>query len=261
MSWMSDIFKTEKPVIGMIHLRALPGTPGYDGDLKRITDEALASARLLDEGGVDAVMIENFFDVPFKTKMETAQISALAAVSALVKSEISVPLGIDAAFCDHEAAISTALAAGADFVRLAVFVDTVVGPSGIMNPCSADALRYRKTIGADNVKILADVQVKYTHMLSPAVSLEESAVNAEASGADGIIVTGRHTGGETPLESLERVKKAVGIPVVIGSGFKIENAMEQLEVADGAIVGTSLNTDGIADEDKIMQLMKKLGRK
>ena len=260
MSWMTDIFRTEKPVIGMIHLRALPGSSGYDGDMNRILSEALESAENLDKGGVDAIMVENFFDAPFDMKMETAQITALAAATALVKARVGVPVGVDAAFCDHEAAFSCALAAGADFVRLAVYVDTVVGPTGVMNPCAAAALRYRKAIGAEHVKILADVQVKYTHMLSPSVSLEESAGVAAASGADGIIVTGKHTGGETPLESLQRVKKAVSLPVVIGSGFKIENANEQLAVADGAIVGTSLNTDGKADKEKIGQLMDVLGR-
>ncbi len=135
--------------------------------------------------------------MPFSQLLTIEQTAALAALTAVLKERTHIPIGVDAAFSDYKSALACAKGARADFIRLPVFVDTVVSFNGIMEACSAEALKYRKAIGADDIKIIADVQVKYTHMLNPNISLEESAVWAQASGADGVIVTGSHTGGET----------------------------------------------------------------
>ncbi len=226
----------------MVHLLPLPGTPLYNGNMEEIYSSALRDTRTLEEGGVTALMIENFGDMPYKKTLEIEQVAAMAAVSSVIKQHTDLPIGIDAAFCDYKAAFSVALAAKADFVRLAVFVDTVESFNGIMEPCSADALYYRKAIGAEHIAILADVQVKHTHMLVPNVPIEESAKVAVSCMADAIIVTGTHTGSETPLEAVKRVKAVVDVPVVVGSGVSSKNIHEQLSIADGAIVGTSLKT-------------------
>lgn len=240
MKPINRLFDEGKTVIGMVHLLPLPGTPMYNGNMEEIYSSALRDARTLEEGGVNALMIENFGDMPYKKTLDIEQIATMAAVSSIIKEQTNLPIGIDAAFCDYKAALSVALATKADFVRLPVFVDTVESFNGIMEPCSADALRYRKAIGAEHIAILADIQVKHTHMVIPNIPIEESAKVAVSCMADGIIVTGTQTGIETPLEAVKRVKAVVDIPVIVGSGASATNIHEQLSFADGAIVGTSL---------------------
>lgn len=243
---MSRLFENDKrAVIGMVHCLALPGTQGYAGDMDKITAQALEDAITLEKAGCDAIIVENMGDSPFAEFLAVEQTAALAAISALVKSKVSLPLGIDAAMNDYKTAISTALAVGGDFVRLPVFVDTVeYSGCGILQPCAHDAMLYRKRIGAEHVEIFADIQVKHTHMLLPHVSIEDSARAARDNGADAIIVTGTHIGAETPIEIIEKTKKVVDIPVIAGSGVNTENIREQLKIANGAIVGSSLKAGG-----------------
>lgn len=255
MKWFKDFFGSEKAIIGMVHLRALPGSPGWDGNRDLLVKNALSDAFSLEAGGVNALMIENFSDTPYTATLSLEQSAALASMTALIKAKSSIPTGVDAAFCDYKSAFACALAAGAEFVRLAVFVDTVIGSSGVMYPCCGEALKYRKQIRAEHIKILADIQVKYTHNLLKSVSLEESAANAQACGADSIIVTGSHTGVATPMETIERTRKVVDIPLIIGSGFNRQNAATQIAVADGAIVGTSLKVQGLVDQGKVADLI------
>ncbi|MDD4699565.1 MAG: BtpA/SgcQ family protein, partial [Oscillospiraceae bacterium] len=159
-----EFFSPDKPfIIGMVHCLPLPGTPNYAGDMEAVIKQAVDDAITLEKAGVDAVIVENMGDDPFGEELELAQSTALAAVSALVKQSISIPIGIDAAMNDYKTNISVAQAIGGAFVRIPIFVDTVQYPGcGIMQPCSKDAMRYRKQLGAENVKIFADIQVKHT---------------------------------------------------------------------------------------------------
>lgn len=234
-----------RSVFGMVHCLPLPGTPKFDGNMTRIIDQALADARTLERAGVDALIVENMGDDPFGIELDTAQSTALAVVSALVKQQVSIPVGIDAALNDYRTSLSIAQAIGGDFVRLPVFVDTVdFYGVGTVAPCSRAAMYYRKAIGAENVRVFADVQVKHTHMVLSSVTIEDSARAARDCGADALIVTGSRIGVETPIELIQRVKKVVDIPVIAGSGVKTGNIAEQLSIADGAIVGSSLKEGG-----------------
>jgi len=231
-------------IIGMVHCLPLPGTMRYRNDIGEIMQRAVADAVTLERAGADALMIENTLDVPTGAEMDAAQAAALASVGARVRDAISIPIGIDAAFNDCVAALSIALAVGASFVRCTAFVDTVITAGGIISPCARKAVLYRRSIGAEHVRILADVQVKHSFMMAPHIAIDESAALAQRSGADAIIVTGSSTGVETPIESLRRVKDAVSLPVVIGSGLTAENARKQLAIADGAIVGSAFKEGG-----------------
>lgn len=236
-----ELFKEEKPlIIGMIHLPALPGTAGFKGNMKEVIDRAIYDAKVLKESGIDALIVENFGDMPYKIELDLAQSTALASAAALVKAAVGLPIGIDAAMNDYKSALSCAKAAGADFIRIPVFVDTVEYFGGIITPCATKALEYRKQIQAEEVAIFADIQVKHTHMLIPNIPIEESAAVAESCGADALIVTGSHTGGEAPIEMVKRAKNTVKIPVLVGSGISTYNIKDQMSIADGAIVGSSL---------------------
>ena len=147
-------------VIGMVHCLPLPTTAGFDGDYQRIIDRAVQDAVTLEKAGVDAVIVENMGDTP-------------AAYA--VKQAVQIPVGLDAAFNDCEADIAIAAMVGASFIRVPVFVDTVLFTDGIIQPCAKKCMEYRKMMGQENVKILADVQVKQAHMLREHITIEQTA--------------------------------------------------------------------------------------
>lgn len=253
---MKALDLTQKPIIGMVHLKALPATAGFSGDMGPVYEQALADARRLLDGGVGALLVENDGDQPYESKLSTPQVAALAAVASRLRGTFDVPLGISAAFNDYEAALSIAKAVGAGFVRIPVFVDTVVAFCGVIGPAAPMAVKLRSRLQAGEVQILADVQVKYTKMLLPAITIEESAKMAQSCGADAIIVTGVSSGDVPPIDAVKRVKQAVAAPVLIGSGIARENVQEQLAIADGAIVGTTFKRDGRIDEEKVRDFMR-----
>jgi membrane complex biogenesis BtpA family protein len=235
----------KKFVIGMVHCLPLPGTAGYGGSIEKIYHQAVQDARTLEESGIDAVIVENMGDGPFAIKLDTIQRTALTVVTQKVQDAVKIPVGVDAAFCDYQASISIALVTGSQFVRIPVFVDTVEFYGGIIYPCARECILYRKTLGCENIMILADIQVKHTNMLLPHVTIEQSAKNAADCGANAVIVTGSAIGAETPLEMIKRVKKVIDLPIIAGSGVNAKNINEQLSVADGAIIGSSLKEGGI----------------
>lgn len=245
-------------VIGMVHCLPLPGTPGYGGSCDAIIAHALRDAKTLEECGADALIVENMGDSPFAAKLDLIQSNALAVVASKVRDAVKIPVGIDAAFNDYETSLSIAHIIGAEFVRIPVFVDTVEFYGGFITPCARDCMRYRKAIGADNVMVLADIQVKHTNMVLPHVSIESSARSAASCGADGIIVTGSAIGQETPIEMIERVKSVVSVPVIAGSGVKESNIAEQFKIADGAIIGSSLKEGGRLENPISAELTKRL---
>jgi hypothetical protein len=254
MNWFEEL-KNGNFVIGMVHLDALPGTANFKNNMPEIYKKGIEDALALQNGGVNAIMIENFADMPYSETLDLSQSVALSAVSAVIKSKTKIPIGIDAAFNDYKSALSIAKAIDADFVRIPVFVDTVDSFIGIIKPVCDKAIKYRKMLNAENIKIFADIQVKYTSRITEQ-SIEGSANMAISCGADAVIVTGSHTGGETPLESIKRVRNAIKSPVIIGSGFNNQNAKEQFKYAHGAIVGTSLKTENKIDLEKVNELMK-----
>lgn len=170
-------------VIGMVHCLPLPTTAGFDGDYQKIIDRAVQDAVTLEKAGVDAVIVENMGDTPFSALLNKAQIAALTAAAYAVKQAVKIPVGIDAAFNDCEADIAIAAMVGASFIRVPVFVDTVLFTDGIIQPCAKKCLEYRKMMGQENVKIIADVQVKHAHMLRENISIEQSAKDAASNGS------------------------------------------------------------------------------
>jgi membrane complex biogenesis BtpA family protein len=254
-----DIFGKERNVvIGMVHCLPLPGTARYAGNPRAIVEQAVRDALTLEKAGVDGLIVENMGDDPFAVELDVEQSTALAAVAALVKKEIRVPLGIDAALNDYRVSLSIAEAVGGAFVRIPVFVDTVEFYGGIVTPCAHEAVGFRKRLGAERVGIFADIHVKHTHMVLTHVSIEDSAKAAQDCGADAIIVTGTHVGAETPMEIIERAKKVASVPLIVASGVKEANIKQQMAVADGAIIGSSLKEGGVLSNPVSFELTKRL---
>jgi len=246
---LNNLFATEKPIIGMVHLRPLPGSPRFDGNLKEIYAQAEWEAQALSKAGVDGLIVENLGDEPYLVGEPTpVQFALMAAIVRQVRQNVSIPVGVNVQFNAWQAELAIAHACEADFVRVEVFVDTVISAQGIVHPCSAQITRYRKELNA-SVALFADIQTKYTaNIISQ--PLTQSAIDARNAGADALIVTGAATGAATPLEAVAETKSAVDLPVLVGSGTNIQNVGQVLSIADGAIVGSALK-EGRNAENRI----------
>lgn len=240
-------FWSARPLIGMVHLQALPGSAGdTSAGLDRAIESALADVRALESGGATALMIENFFDAPFaKDHVPPHTIAAMTRAVLAVRQVTRLPIGVNVLRNDARAALAIAQTCDAQFVRVNVWVGAAVTDQGIIEGAARDAILYRREIGAD-VAIFADVFVKHAQQLG-AGAIEDSARDAVERGrADALIVTGSSTGSGTAVEDLRRVRSAVrGTPVLIGSGLTAETAQALMADADGAIAGTGIKRDGL----------------
>jgi membrane complex biogenesis BtpA family protein len=235
----------ERPFIGMVHLGALPGAPACERSLREVVERAIADALSLQEGGADAILVENFFDAPFaKQRVPAITVAAMAVAVAEVRRAVSLPIGVNVLRNDVVSAISIAHACGTAFVRCNVYVGAVVADQGIIEGAARDARKTIRELGAQ-VLILADVGVKHSAPIA-AVRVEQEACDAVMRGrADALIVTGPSTGLPADGAELLRVKQAVpGTPVLLGSGVEVHGPEELLRQADGIIVGTATKQDG-----------------
>jgi hypothetical protein len=234
-----------RAVIGMVHLRALPGSPRWEGDMGAVVRAALEDARALADGGADALVVENHGDVPFTAgRVDAASVAGMAVAIAEIRRRLSLPIGVNVLKNDVRSALAVAAATGARFVRVNVHVGAVAADQGVIQSEAHDTLRYRRLLGLD-IRILADVQAKHGVPLAP-VPIEQEARDCWERGlADALVVSGVATGEPTPMSDLKRVRSAVPeAPLLVGSGATAETVAELLSVADAVIVGTSLKRDG-----------------
>ena len=233
-------------LIGMVHVAPLPGSPRWDGSMQRVVAAAVADARALIEGGMDALLIENHGDTPFTPgRVEAATVAALAVVAHEVRGALpAATLGINVLKNDARSALAVACAVGARFIRVNVHAGAVVADQGLVQSDAYHTLRDRRLLGAD-VAIFADVGGKHASPLAP-VDLEQHARDLRHRGlADGLVVSGPATGAATPLADIKRVRAAVAdVPLLVGSGATPETVAELLSLADGVIVGTALKRHG-----------------
>ena len=247
----------QTPIIGVIHLPPLPGYAASPG-IAAVVAKALRDLAALDAGGVDGVLVENEEDRPHRVEAAAETVAAMTRVtSELVRAASRVKIGVEILLNDPCASIAVAQAAGASFVRTDYFVDPMERPEhgGLMRIDPVGLLAHRERLGAQQVLILADIQVKYARMTVDR-SLAESARLARERGADAIVVTGSVTGEPPRLEEIAQAKAGAGdCPVLIGSGLDADNARSLLSLADGAIVGTSLKTGEYVDLGKVEALV------
>ena len=257
---LDSILGVGTAVIGMIHLRALPGSPRWAGSMDAVIQAALDDARALAEGGADALLVENHGDMPFApVRVDAATVAAMAVAVHAVRAAVPLPIGVNVLKSDALSALAVASATGAVFIRVNVHVGAVVADQGLLQSTSYESLRYRRLLGLD-IKILADVQAKHAVPLAP-VPIEMETRDAVARGlADGLVVTGVATGEPTAMADLKKVRGAApGMPLLVGSGATADNAAELLSVADGLIVGTSVKRDGVlanpVDAERVRRLV------
>lgn len=240
--------ETRRPIlIGMVHVRALPGTPNARRSIPEIADIACREATLLESSGFDAVLLENMHDAPYLYQSVGPEISAaMTAVCARVRAAVKIDIGVQIlAACNREA-LAVALATNLSFIRAENFVFSHVADEGLMPTADAGPLlRYRRQIGADHIRIFADVKKKHAaHAITGDVSLEDAVHGAGFSGADGVIITGTATGKVAAASDVATAKAAGASRVYVGSGITTENLHEYWPHADGFIVGSSLKRGG-----------------
>jgi uncharacterized protein len=242
-------FRTAHPIIGVVHLLPLPTSPRWGGSLKAVIDRAEQEALALASGGVDGLMIENFFDAPFtKGRVDPAVVSAMTLVVRKIISLVNIPVGINVLRNDAQSAMAIAACTGAQFIRVNVLTGVMATDQGLIEGCAYELLRYRRELGCD-VKILADVLVKHARPLGTPNLTTAVRDTIERGLADAVILSGWATGSPPTLEDLELATDAAnGTPVLIGSGADWENISTLITAADGAIVSSSLKRQGKIDQ-------------
>ncbi|NJM05832.1 BtpA/SgcQ family protein [Candidatus Gracilibacteria bacterium] len=245
---LHDLFGAAKPIIGMVHCWPLPGAPGYTGyGMNAIIDAALYDADALAEGGCDALIVENMWDIPFRAgpHLQPESIAAQAVVARKVKEAFRLPLGINLVHNGGVALLAIALASGADFMRVCMFTGAGVWDAGSWDEgCAADLLRRRKELHAEHLKIFADVDKKHS-VRFPGIDLATHIEWTNFFGADALIISGRMTGDAPDLTKVQQARDLAGDrPILLGSGTDEHNIAAFLRVADGAIVGSSIKQEG-----------------
>lgn len=244
---MTSLFSSPKPVIGVIHVGALPGTPRSTQSVSELVRSAHGEAKIYRECGVDGVIIENMHDVPYlRGEVGPEIVAAMTAIGTEVKNECGLPTGIQILAGANIEAMAVAHAAGLDFIRAEGYAYAHVADEGLIQASAANLLRYRRMIGATRVQVWTDVKKKHSaHAITADVSLGETAETVEFMGADCVIVTGNATGLPPKVADIHEAKAHCHLPVFLGSGISEQNIDEFYGSADGFIIGSAFKIEGL----------------
>ena len=247
------LFGVPRAVIGMLHVGPLPGSPRHrqaalDPQADSWDDQIAAAvdqAAVYHAAGFHGLILENMFDRPYlRGSVGPETVAAMAVIGREVRRAVPLPLGVQVLAAANEEAVAVALACGAAFVRVEGFVFAHVADEGFVEADAGPLLRYRAAIGAEHVRIFADVKKKHSsHSITADLDIAETARAAEFALADGVIVTGAATGRPADPAEVTAVAAAVGIPTLVGSGVTADN-VASFAAADGLIVGSAVKQRG-----------------
>jgi len=264
MRKFKKIFKVSKPIIGMIHVDALPGTPKNKGKVQTIIDKAIREAEIYSNAGIDSIGIENMHDIPYLKKNVGEEVSTLMAIIGYeIKKRSNLPVGIQILAGANNQALAAANSAGLDFIRAEGFVFAHVADEGIFESDAGALLRYRKQISAENILIFTDIKKKHSaHSITKDISIEETARAADFFLSDGVIISGTATGKEADINEVISVNRKMKLPVIIGSGINESNLEKYFHYSDAMIVGTYFKKNGnwqnTIDLLRVKSFMKKM---
>ena len=242
---LRQLFDSPKPIIGVIHLLPLPTSPRWGGSLKEVIERAEQEATALASGGVDGILIENFFDAPFtKGTVDPSVVSAMSLVVQRIMQMVPQPVGINVLRNDSRSAMAIAACTGAPFIRVNVLTGVVASDQGIIEGTAYELMRYRRELGT-HTKVFADVLVKHSEPLSSPNLTLAIHDTIHRGLADAVIVSGWATGNPPTIPDLQEARRACDrTPLFIGSGATWDNITEILPLADGVIVSSSLKRHG-----------------
>ena len=245
MTRFRQVFGTDKPVIGMVHLGALPGAPLHDAaaGLEGLVEAARADLLALQAAGFDAVMFGNENDRPYEFRVDTASTATMAYVIGRLKPEITVPFGVNVLW-DPMASVALAAATGAAFVR-EIFTGSYASDMGPWTPDAGAAMRYRDRLGRRDLVMLYNVSAEFAWSLDRRPLADRARSAVFSSIPDAVLVSGQITGEAAALSDLEAVKAVLpDTPVMANTGVRHDTVAEVLRVADGCVVGSALKVDG-----------------
>ncbi len=253
-----------RALVGMVHVRALPGTPFNSMSIDQIVEIAASEAKVLAESGFDALIVENMHDRPYVHGRHPAEVVATMTRVAMAcrGAAPGLVMGIQVLSGGATEAIAIAMATNASFIRCENFVFSHVADEGLLVKAEAgELLRYRRRVGAEGVRVFCDIKKKHaSHAITGDISISEAAEAAEFFGADGLIVTGTATGKPTSPDDLRQVKGASGLPLLVGSGVTVEQLPRLMPHADALIVGSSIKVGGVwsnpLDRERCVRLVE-----
>ncbi|MFK7759382.1 MAG: BtpA/SgcQ family protein [Phycisphaerales bacterium] len=251
-------------LIGMVHIGALPGTPYNQHGVDDLVSQAVLEARMIQDAGFDAMILENMHDAPYVHGDELGPeiVAAMTRACSAITEAIDIPVGVQILSGGNRHAVAVAHSSGGQFIRCENFVFAHVADEGLLDQAEAGTLlRYRKSIGAESVKIFCDLKKKHaSHALTGDIDIAECAHAGEFFGADGFIVTGLSTGKPTDLDDVKAVRNATSLPVLVGSGVTPDNASSLGAYADALIVGSWIKGDGFwknpVDPGRAVEMVK-----
>ncbi|MEY3003743.1 MAG: hypothetical protein RLZZ491_919 [Pseudomonadota bacterium] len=245
MERFRQVFGTARPVIGMVHLGALPGTPLYDaeGGIERLVADARADLAALQAAGFDAVMFGNENDRPYEFDVDRASTATMAHIIGRLRADIRVPFGVNVLW-DPMSTVALAAATGAAFVR-EIFTGTYASDMGPWTPDAGQAMRYRDRLGRRDCLMLYNVSAEFADSLDRRPLPDRARSAVFSSIPDAVLVSGQITGEAAALSDLESVKAVLpNTPVMANTGVKHDTIADVLRVADGCVVGSALKVDG-----------------
>lgn len=245
MSFLKELFGTEKPIIGLLHLKPLPGDPFYTkrSSLYQVIDAARADLLALQGGGVDGVLMTNEFSVPYQQQVPAVTLGSMAYVAGALCDDVTVPFGVEAIY-DPMATIEACAATGAAFTRC-VFTDVWAGDLGLIDRDIASTLRRKHDLGLDDLKMFYFITSEGEQSLYPRTPAERIASLDFNCRPDAYVVGGTGPGQPVQPATLGELSTlAGGTPVVCGTGCNAQSAPQILANASGAFVGTSLKEGG-----------------
>ena len=254
-----------KPVIGVVHLLPLPGSPYYHGDFEKVVKRALNDAKKLEKAGVDAIIVENYGDKPYPIRVrDPLTIAAMSVIVKRIVDEVEIPVGVNLLRNSGPEALAIAYATGATFIRVNSYCETRLAPEGILEPVmrEIELLRSRLT---QHILVLADIDVKHSLPLTSSSIAHVAAECVERGYPDALIVTGSRTGSPPTPGEVATVKRVIGnLPLLVGSGITVENVDAYWNIADGFIVGTYFKRGGVTtaevDPSRVKTFMEKIQR-
>lgn len=261
MSWIKELFQTEKPIIAMCHMQALPGDPGYDPvrGMEWIVEMARADLRALQDGGVDAIMFSNEASLPYLTKVQPITTACMARVIAELRPDIRVPFGVNVLW-DPTASIDLAVATGGQFVR-EIFSGVYASDFGLWNTNCGEIIRHQHAVQGQGVKLFFNIVPESAVYLAQRHVVDIAKSTVFVSNPAALCVSGLTAGAEASSQTLQLVKEAVpATPVFANTGVRVSNVAQMLAIADGAIVGTTFKRDGYiwneVDVNRVSEFMQ-----
>jgi membrane complex biogenesis BtpA family protein len=244
-----DIFGRDKALIGMIHCPAFPGAPRYRGaSMDDLYDTCMRDAERLVQGGMHGLIVENHGDIPFSKPDEIGPETPafLSVVTDRIKRAFGLPIGINVLANAPLPALATAVAGGADFIRVNQWANAYVANEGFMEGRAAQALRYRSALRAEHVRIFTDAHVKHgSHAIVADRSIPELTRDLGFFDSDCIIATGQRTGDSASMDEIDEIGGATHLPLLVGSGVTEQNIVAILGRTNGVIVASSLKEGGV----------------